>query len=294
MRVFALSDVHADFPENQLLLAGLSGYREDALILAGDVSHDVTLLRTTLGMLLERFRYVFFVPGNHELWVSRGEYEHSLQKFHAIVSLCESLGVRVAPECIGEGADRVCVVPLFSWYTRPEEGEDSLYVRRQASGAGVWMDDFRIQWPVGFRPAQAFHDMNEMRSSAAQEVPRISFSHFVPRADLMFASAEESLPLRPDPRARRFDFSRVAGSTLIEKQIRKLGSRIHIYGHQHRNRHRCCEGIWYVSNCLGYPQERRRRSVLNPATLVRAVWPPERATGKRAGRGETVVVAVDS
>ncbi len=281
MRIFAISDVHTDFPENLQLLAGLStaSYRDDALILAGDVSHDAAVLRTTLGVFLERFRYVFFVPGNHELWVRKGEYEHSLQKFEDILRMCASLGVRTEPACVGEGADRVCIVPLFSWYTRPEEGADSLFRDRPLSAGEVslWTDDYLIKWPAGLRPAQFFRDLNGERVRARYAASRVSFSHFVPRADLMFATPDETPPLQPDPRARSFNFSRVAGSTLIEDQIRTLGSRVHVYGHQHRNRSRRCEGIWYVSNCLGYREERDRRSLLNPPTLVRGVWPLEEA-----------------
>jgi predicted phosphodiesterase len=277
MRVFALSDVHTDFRENLELLAGLSTrtYRDDTLILAGDVSHDAAVLHATLTIFLERFRHVFFVPGNHELWVRKGEYEHSLQKFHAVLRMCESLGVRTTPACVGEGADRVCIVPLFSWYTRPEEGEDSLFRERPVDESVGWTDDYLVKWPIGFRPAHFFHDLNRSHVNARYEASRLSFSHFLPRADLMFPSPEERAALPSDPRSRNFNFSRVAGSMLIEKQVRALDARVHVYGHQHRNRSRCYDGIWYVSNCLGYREERERRSVLIPATIVRAVWPLE-------------------
>lgn len=279
MRVFAISDVHTDYKENLDLLAALPirSYRDDALILAGDVSDNLRVLRGTFAILLERFRYVFFVPGNHELWIRKGEYQHSLKKFQDVLSLCKSLGVRTAPECIGRAPDRVCIVPLFSWYTRPEEGSDTHFRERALDepASAVWADDYLVKWPAGFRPAQYFHDLNDGRVSAGYEAPRISFSHFVPRADLMFASADEPPPLWPDPHERQFNFSRVAGSRLIEEQVRRLGSRLHVYGHQHRNRRRHFEGVWYVSNCLGYPEERERRSVRNPTTIVQPVWPLE-------------------
>ena len=289
MRVFAISDVHTDFRDNLQLLAGLSThtYRNDALILAGDVSHDAAVLRTTLSLFLERFRHVFFVPGNHELWVRKGEYEHSLQKFEDILRMCESLGVRTSPACLGQGADRVCVVPLFSWYTRPEEGADSLFRERAPEGdTALWTDDYLIKWPAGFRPAQFFHDLNERHVGVRYEARRVSFSHFLPRAELMFPAAGESSspPPQPDPRARSFNFSRVAGSTLIEKQIRALDSRVHVYGHQHRNRARHYDGTWYVSNCLGYREERERRSLLNPPTIVREVWPLEESQAPTGDR----------
>jgi len=286
LRVFAISDVHTDYRENLQLLAGLSrhAYRNDALILAGDVSHDAAVLRTTLSLFLERFGHVFFVPGNHELWVRKGEYPHSLQKFEATLRMCESLGVHTSPVCLGQGEDQVCIVPLFSWYTRPEEGADSLFRERARAGStALWADDHLIKWPAGFRPAQFFYELNERRVSARYEGGRVSFSHFLPRAELMFPSAGEPPPQRPDPRARGFNFSRVAGSTLIEKQIRALDSHVHVYGHQHRNRARQYEGTWYISNCLGYREERERRSLLNPPTIVREVWPLGESRAATAG-----------
>ncbi len=35
---------------------------------------------------------------------------------------------------------------------------------------------------------------------------------------------------------------------------------MHVYGHQHRNRHREEDGVVYVSHCLGYPKERGDRN----------------------------------
>jgi hypothetical protein len=273
MRVYAISDVHTDYRDNLQLLTRVARYPDDALILAGDVSDRLSILRQTFSVLLERFRYVFYVPGNHEMWIRGGEYEDSLQKFHGILELCASLGVRTRPECVQD----VSIVPLFSWYTRPEEGSDSLFRDRSVDeiAKSAWTDDYLVKWPPGFRPAQFFHDLNEPRVSASYGTTHISFSHFMPRADLMFATPDEPSPRQPDPLGRRFNFSRVAGSTLIEEQIRKLDSRVHVYGHQHRNRCRHYEGIWYVSNCLGYLEERDRGSVLNPETIVRPVWPVE-------------------
>jgi hypothetical protein len=281
MRVFAISDLHTDFRDNMWQLEQLSrhSYRADALIVAGDVSHDLEVLRRTLQIFLERFRDVFFVPGNHELWIRDREHSNSVQKFQDVLRLCQSLGVHTAPEVIGFGQDRVCIVPLFSWYARPGEGSDSLYRERdiEEPAESLWADDYLVKWPgsSGFRPVQYFLDLNGPRVSAEYAVSRISFSHFLPRQDLMFPAPGEPAQLGPDPPRQPFNFSRVAGSTLIEQQIRRLGSRVHVYGHQHRNRCRCYDGVWYVSNCLGYPEERRDRTLQNPAAILKAVWPEQ-------------------
>ena len=69
-----------------------------------------------------------------------------------------------------------------------------------------------------------------------------------------------------------FNFSRVAGSRRIEEQLRRLGSRLHIYGHQHRNRLRTIDGVTYLSHCMGYPKERQRGHVPAEASQPLCVW----------------------
>jgi Calcineurin-like phosphoesterase len=279
MQVYAISDLHTDYRDNFALLEQLSrhDYEADAVVVAGDVSHSMEVLRRTLDIFLQRFRHVFFVPGNHELWTRSGTGTDSLQKFEAVLRLCESMNVRTGPEVIGSDEGRVCVVPLFSWYTRPGEGSDSLYRERPDGqpSESVWADDYLVKWPrtEGFRPVQYFLDLNAPRVSAEYPVERISFSHFLPRQDVMFPAPGET-PYPPmDPGRARFNFSAVAGSTLIDQQIRQLGSRVHVYGHQHRNRRRCYDGVWYVSNCLGYPEERRDQTITEPGEVLQSVWP---------------------
>ena len=82
MRIFATSDLHADFAANGEWLAGLSrsDFADDTLVVAGDIAHRLQTVEIALSGLVERFAAVFFVPGNHELWV-RGESGDSLEKF---------------------------------------------------------------------------------------------------------------------------------------------------------------------------------------------------------------------
>src|SRR6185436_10822533 len=63
---------------------------------AGDVADAIPLVTDVLGGLRERFAEVFFVPGNHELWV-RNDPRDSVEKFHAVLAACAGLGVRTEP-----------------------------------------------------------------------------------------------------------------------------------------------------------------------------------------------------
>ena len=56
------------------------------------------------------------------------------------------------------------------------------------------------------------------------------------------------------PPARRMLYP-VLGTTRLERQIRRLGSAIHVYGHSHVNRRVTIDGVSYVNNAFGYPSE---------------------------------------
>ena len=284
MRVFALSDLHVDYRENMDHLDALSSreFQRDALILAGDVTDDLDKLTEVLVGARRRFGWVFFVPGNHELWVRRSETRDSVQKFHRIVARCAALGVSTQPTKIpGVGAEAsVWIVPLFSWYVKPEEGAESLFVEKGGDDASLmmWADNHLTGWAgitSGEKVADFFMDMNEEHLRRQYDAPIVSFSHFLPRRELMFANGvpPESRPLgRKSGRGAQFNFSRVAGSTRLDRQIRALGSRVHVYGHQHRNRDLTIGGVRYVSNCLGYPHERDRGETGDGSPGPKVVW----------------------
>jgi Icc-related predicted phosphoesterase len=75
----------------------------------------------------------------------------------------------------------------------------------------------------------------------------ISFSHFLPRIDVM----PHYIPER-----HRIVYP-VLGSDALEQQVRLLRSNIHVYGHSHVNRHIEIDGVTYINNAFGYPSETR-------------------------------------
>lgn len=239
MRVFATSDVHVDYDENAKWIRGISSvdYRDDLLILAGDITHRLSALASCLSTLAARFRKVLFVPGNHDLWVLDDPVpRNSLQKFSDVVSVVEASGASMQPFSTGD----VRIVPLLGWYDY-SFGAPTEDLRR------IWMDYRACRWPAGFGPGEVaahFASLNPAagRRSAAKV---ITFSHFLPRLDLRPAY----VPLR-----HRF-LDPVLGSALLEGQLRGLGSSIHVYGHSHINRSIRIDGITYVNNAFGYPAE---------------------------------------
>ncbi len=274
MRVFAWSDLHADYPRNRERIAAAAAghaHLDDVLLVAGDVSDNMDTLARTLEGLRARFAEVFFVPGNHEAWLRKGGFADSQAKLDRIEALCGELGVRTRPARLGNGGGKaVWIVPLASWYQKPEHSPDSLYVEKATEDAAqsMWADDLFVRWPDGDAGAAAERLLrgNRVHLERAYDAPVVSFSHFLPRREVMFRAPEESaanLHRQPD-RHPAFNFSRVAGSLGIERQLRALGSSVHVYGHQHRNRDRVLEGVRYVSHCLGYPGEGAAEDALRP------------------------------
>ncbi|MET0498365.1 MAG: metallophosphoesterase, partial [Steroidobacteraceae bacterium] len=113
----------------------------------------------------------------------------------------------------------------------------------------MWMDYHTCRWPSGMGAreiAAHFLAMNaEQAPDGAGKI--ITFSHFMPRIDLMPATVPpEKQLLYP-----------ILGSTQLDRQLRKLRSTVHVYGHSHVNRRLQIDGVTYINNAFGYPQEER-------------------------------------
>jgi predicted phosphodiesterase len=249
MRIYAVSDLHTDFRENRVALerAPMTGHRDDVLIVAGDVADSETVLRETLELLAGRFREVFFVPGNHELWV-RGEERDSMDKFQSVLRICAQAGVRTSPARVGDA----WVVPLFSWYdpsfdVHGEGAEDELE---------AWADRYFTRWPADLgRVDAAFLRMNEPYVRR-YDAPVVTFSHFVPRPELV--PSVKYLSFRGLPL--------VAGSLGLEEQIRIIQPAVHVFGHTHIAEDRVVDGVRYVQNYFS------RGSAGAPRTELKLVW----------------------
>lgn len=272
MRILALSDIHVDHPPNRLRIEGLSrqDHRDAFLVLAGDVCHDLELFERTLAGLRERFRGVAFVPGNHDCWLRGGAHRDSAEKVEAVRERCRRVDVAVEPVRVGEGREAVWVVPLEGWY------DDSLYVRKPGEDPDFagWADDHYVRWPsppTGRTILDEILARNEPRIARRFDAPVVTFSHYLPRRDLIHELDRSFYRGRVDPRPE-FNFSRVAGTAKLDEQLRRAGARVHVHGHQHRNRHRVADGVVYASRCLGYRRERQAGLVRGAEDGPLVVW----------------------
>lgn len=238
MRIFATSDIHIDFPPNLEWLRSLSEteYTNDLLILGGDISHRSDLIGEAFARLSRCFKQVVFVPGNHDLWVNDKKLKDSYGKWQLVQELALSEGVALGPVEL----ETALVVPLLSWYDYSFGQPDEMLRER-------WVDFEAVIWPEQEHGSMHsfFHAQNDRQALPATHKPIISFSHFMPRLDLLPQKVRT-----PD-----YFLNPVLGSTRLEAQIRALGAQMHLYGHFHVNADQVREGVRYINNAYGYPTE---------------------------------------
>lgn len=283
MKVFAVSDLHVDYKENKEWCEDISetDHQNDVIILAGDVSHDIKKVEETLLLFRSKFGAVFYVPGNHELWVRNGDptIKNSIDKFEQIISMCKRIGVHVSPYKVGN-IKKVWIVPLFAWYHENLDSEEDDYDNEKTRDTlKGWTDFLMCKWPTNFIP----HPLNPHESKSASphqtispkdyfaalntphmhpyDAPVITFSHFVPRRDVLPPKEFLFIPF----------LTKVSGALEIEKQLRQINSTIHVFGHTHIQCHNTKDGVYYVQNALAYPRERKHLNIT--ASLARfKIW----------------------
>ncbi|CAK0884242.1 unnamed protein product, partial [Prorocentrum cordatum] len=270
VRLWAISDIHTDMPENMAWLRGLDGSEtsKDALILAGDVSHRAAVLRETLRLCKERFARVFFCAGNHDLWhdeaarPSRPSID-AVEKLRRIVDVCDELGVECAPAEFGDSSGSALVVPLQSWHHPQWDTEPDIDTHWDgvAPVEQIMMDYACTSWPRGVQigdgtAAQAvdgvndeLFDMDELLERRARCEAVVSFSHMLPRQDLL---PEKRYLFTPA-------LAKASGSVPLRRRVERLRPDVHVFGHTHFGYDLDLDGVRYVQAPLSYPAERRRR-----------------------------------
>jgi Calcineurin-like phosphoesterase len=252
MRLFATSDLHTDYKENLRWLGEISDrdYRDDALIVAGDISDRFEIIRETLQLLGSKFRHLLFTPGNHELWVRGAQHNahDSIEKLQRVLDLCAELGVSTKPVRFAD----FWVVPLFSWY----DGVFDPELKEPGTARQAWADFHFCKWPPDIGPLpDYFLRLNEPHLHTYY-APVVTFSHFLPRADL----------LPPKEYLRISWLDSVSVCAALDGQLRKLEPIVHVCGHTHTTVDRVIDGVRYVQNAVRYPKERSATSI--PIKLI--------------------------
>ncbi|CAK9059793.1 unnamed protein product [Durusdinium trenchii] len=246
--------------ENLLWVNNLSEteYVDDALILAGDVSDSMITLELTLQTLVHKFADVFFVPGNHDLWT--GDDMDSLGKLLEIFTLCKRLGIHTVAKRIGTPEQGCWVCPILSWHHQSWDPEPDLEGWDLPTDPALCMADFsRCRFPPAVsmfddsasRRVDALNDQLKLQEALVdrQDEPLVTFSHFLPRIELLLEKRFLMIPC----------LAKASGSNFLRARVEQLKPDVHIFGHTHFGWDTVLDGVRYVQAALGYPHEREMR-----------------------------------
>ncbi|GAM22088.1 hypothetical protein SAMD00019534_052630, partial [Acytostelium subglobosum LB1] len=258
VQVFCVSDIHTDFPSNMEYIKTLPVVADGILIVCGDISDNINIMESTLSILRTKYPIaVFFTPGNHELWVGRSDNcPDSMGKLEAIYNMCRRIGVYVAPTRINE---HLAIFPMLGWH-HPSFDEDWEYLQpaeQQEIYENLkprWGDFRHCKWDIpNTEVAGRFLKVNEalidgFRRDNASNYPKnvITFTHFVPRRELLPPKKvliHKFLPM-------------VVGTLELDKQLRRAGSTVHVFGHTHIDYDVVIDNVRYVQNAFATPNER--------------------------------------
>eukprot|EP01001_Neometanema_parovale_P007769 NODE_4060_length_1121_cov_105.666333_g3866_i0.p1 GENE.NODE_4060_length_1121_cov_105.666333_g3866_i0~~NODE_4060_length_1121_cov_105.666333_g3866_i0.p1 ORF type:complete len:318 (-),score=29.48 NODE_4060_length_1121_cov_105.666333_g3866_i0:94-1047(-) len=252
--LYACSDLHTDYPPNMNHILGLPKCEDknSVLLVAGDISHRLEVVQRTLQALCGKYTHVFFVPGNHDLWSIGVGTPDSIEQFFSLLDMLDAIGVKYLPTAVSK---KLVILPLFSWHTHALDPESTTVSEEEEKF------DAACRWPrcinedtdnrkSSLKPSipAFFRALNEATRTAVEaqigscspggwagrEVA--SFSHFLPRRELFYGK----LPLH-----------KIMGDPETDIELRKAGSRVHVFGHSHLNYDAELDGVHYYQNAFG-------------------------------------------
>ncbi len=252
MKLYAISDLHLDYRENRQALLDLKFYRDDWIILAGDISSKEEHLHFALDNFCKRFDKVFWVPGNHDLWSSEGE--KGVEKYLHFVEICRSYNVYTPEdsyETISLNDTNYLVAPLFLLYDysfRPDHVSEENAVAWAMEEGILCADESKISpAPFGSKKEwcrERIKYSEQRLSECDPKIPIILINHYPLRQDL--------IRLRRIPR-----FVIWCGTQLTESWHRRFNVAAVITGHLHTRSTDYRDFIPFEEVSFGYPRHWR-------------------------------------
>lgn len=253
MKLWAISDLHIGVPANRKALEQLSDFREDWLILGGDICERMQDLEWVFAFCSKKFARVFWVPGNHELWlITEAERQStSVLKYASQLEMAKKYGIFTPAEpWVTFPETGHIIVPLFTLYDysfRPANIERNQVIEWASAENCVCTDEVAIN-PSPFQNIDAWSRSlcEQARQRLEKELPEnartILINHFPLREDLIYI-----------PKAPRF--TPWCGTRQTENWHSRYNADVVISGHLHVRRTLVRDQTRFEEVSLGYARQ---------------------------------------
>ncbi|KAF2213528.1 hypothetical protein CERZMDRAFT_66988 [Cercospora zeae-maydis SCOH1-5] len=284
-KLWAIADIHLSFKTNRDEWARLRHRSEDGLILAGDVGESLEHMQLAFRKATRRFKHVFWVPGNHELYTSVSptmrEEEKKLRgeaKYLACVKIARHYGV-LTPEDDYMTWDyeeedgspsQALICPIFTLYDYSFRPAD--VSREQALDwaleEGIQATDEKLLHPDPYATRDAWctrlvsEAEKKLEKASATGLPLILINHWPLREDTVYI-----------PRVPRF--SLWCGTKETNDWHTRFNAKVVVTGHLHVRRTDWIDGVRFEEVSLGYPRqwEEAKNAGNDVNTMMREILP---------------------
>ncbi|KAF2724265.1 Metallo-dependent phosphatase [Polychaeton citri CBS 116435] len=263
MNLYAIADLHLSYKSNREDWAKLQARPDDGLIIAGDIGESVQVMREAFHIAKARFKMVWWVPGNHELYTSTHSKEDEMHlrgesKYMACVIAARECGVLTpeddfttvmytSPEGIQEAALVCPIFTLYDYSFRPA------HVSREnalawAEEEGIKATDEALLHPDPYDSRDEWCDklvqQAELKLQAACEtgLPLVIINHWPLREDTVYI-----------PKVPRF--SLWCGTQKTHNWHTRFNAKVVVTGHLHVRRTDWIDGVRFEEVSLGYPRQ---------------------------------------
>ncbi|EMC95906.1 hypothetical protein BAUCODRAFT_148761 [Baudoinia panamericana UAMH 10762] len=284
MRLWGIADIHLSFKSNREEWGKLqSKGPDDGLILAGDVGETIETLNEAFRVAKLKFKHVFWVPGNHELYTSKSAKENEMHlrgeaKYMACIKAAKQHGVLTPEDDYmtwvyedDEGYQVAAVIcPIFTLYD---------YSFRPANVTREGALDWAMEEGIKATDETLLHsDPYETRDEWCHRLVSETETKLQKAAELGFPLVIiNHWPLREDtifiPRVPRF--SLWCGTKKTEDWHLKYHAKVIVTGHLHVRRTDWIDGVRFEEVSLGYPRQwqEAKDEGHNVNTLLREILP---------------------
>jgi len=286
MRLGILSDIHVDKAQRcdeidivRALIDTINGASIEHFVLAGDVSDDY---RTTSRVLNDIDRdcdpKIWFVPGNHDLWVPEDFSGNSLDIYQKLLEFEGNLGRGEAS--LGDGVWMVGDTGWYDYTLSSERFEVAEFDRMEYCGR-VWLDRDMVRF--GKTNLELHSWFRSRLSDTIERLPadslKVAVTHAVshPRfrvddTGLVLPECDKVVPEEKLPPGVWRYFNAFLGSVEYGEMFERNGVDLAVCGHVHHRDTARLGNTRFVCQCLGredeWPAGQSAREAVNSALVV--------------------------